>query len=258
MDSSRNRILKLKEYLLSENIIVNIGKNKARGNKGFFAGRDNGYRIDVAKNLSENGVFSVLLHEFAHYIHYKYDTGLQNLDFVFGQYTENIKDELIRITVNDIPKEFASSLFETKKRLSEEIKAYIKEIKTEYPNFKSSERNKYLENNLSIIQKYLLHYDRIKIFNKIHSVNNSEDLSNLSKAQTAYILLKSKQRSIKRINKKINHLNKYYNNPSELFARFFTLYYTDPQKAEKLAPIATEKLKNSNLTYVKKIDKILN
>ena len=42
MVSERNRIIRLKEYFESLGIEVNIGKNKARGNKGFFRGTNNG------------------------------------------------------------------------------------------------------------------------------------------------------------------------------------------------------------------------
>ena len=36
MVSTRNRILNLVDYIESTGIVVNIGKNKAQGNKGFF------------------------------------------------------------------------------------------------------------------------------------------------------------------------------------------------------------------------------
>ena len=72
MASERNRILNCVNFLEKQGIRVNIGKNKARGNKGFFkVGRDL-YRIDVAKGLDDEVIISTLCHEFSHFIHYNH------------------------------------------------------------------------------------------------------------------------------------------------------------------------------------------
>ncbi len=69
MACERNRILKLTEFLSSKNIDVNIGKNKARGNKGVFMHKNNVYRIDISRNIAEENIIPILLHEYAHYVH---------------------------------------------------------------------------------------------------------------------------------------------------------------------------------------------
>ena len=78
MACERNRIIVLKEYLSSLDINVNIGKNKARGHKGVFMRSFNNYRIDISDNVPEENVISVVLHEFAHYIHYSGDKKRQD------------------------------------------------------------------------------------------------------------------------------------------------------------------------------------
>ena len=82
MVSKRDRILNFINYIESLGIEVNFNKNKARGNKGFFKAIGVKYRIDISKGLTEDEQLSVLLHEFAHYIHYSYDKNLQNLEIV--------------------------------------------------------------------------------------------------------------------------------------------------------------------------------
>ena len=167
MARERNRSLELKKYIESLGIDVNIGQTKARGNRGVFIHGKNRYRIDVAKNLSEEEILSVLVHEFAHYVHYKNDKSLKSIDFAFGQVDDEILDELISVTVQNVPKEFAASLFEAKKSASDEIQTLKKEIKTAYPDFKLSEKHRAIERGMSLAVKYLLKYDNVKIFNKI-------------------------------------------------------------------------------------------
>ena len=257
MAGERNRILKLTKFLSSKNIDVNIGTTKARGNKGFFLHNHNAYRIDISKNIEEEKIIPVLIHEYAHYVHYSFDKSLKSLDFAFGELNDDIKEELIKITVRDVPKEFASSLFETKKELSSEVKRLADKIKKEYPDFKISEKNKIIEKGFSPIQKYLLSYDRIKFLNKIYSSEKAEDLTNLNESQVAYIKLKSTQRRIKRINAKISRLNRYYNNPTELFARFAELFYTNNELAQKLAPIACKNFEQSAIPSFSELSDII-
>ena len=73
MVSERNRIVNLVKYLESCGITINIAKNKARGHRGYFKAIGDGFRIDIARGLSEDAVLRTLAHEFAHYVHYNYD-----------------------------------------------------------------------------------------------------------------------------------------------------------------------------------------
>ena len=95
MVSERDRILNLKNYLRTFGVDINIGKTKARGNKGIFIGRKNSYRIDVSRDISEDKIFPVIIHEFVHYVHYIYDSSLKSLEFVFGEGIE-ASEELIK------------------------------------------------------------------------------------------------------------------------------------------------------------------
>lgn len=258
MVSQRNRVLELKEYFSKLGIVVNIGKNKARGHKGVFMHGFDNYRIDVSKNINEDEAISILLHEFAHYVHYTYDKKLKSLDFIFENFTDELREELISITVQDIPKDFATKLYNAKDALSNEVKTLSNEIKSVFPLFKLSEKNKDIEKTLPLPYKYLLKYDNVKYFNDLLSVNKIEDNRALNDIQKKYIKLKSKQRALKRINSKISRLNKYYNNSSELFARFIDAYYTKPDMAERFAPKVTAILKKSNINLLKEVDKIMN
>ena len=255
MVSEGNRIIELAKYLSTLGISVNIGKNKARGHKGFFMHCSTDYRIDISKDISHKEILSTLLHEFAHFVHYKYDKCLKSLAFVFDGFSDDLREELIKITVLDISKDFASKLYDTKKSLREEIRVLNKRIKSDYPDFKMTEKNNKIEKNLPPALRYLLRYDNVRYNNKVYSVNKINELS-LDDIEKDYIVLKSKQRAIKRINSRIARLNRYYNNPSELFARFVNLYYTNPEMTKKLAPKSYEKMKNSNIELFEKIDKI--
>ncbi len=238
MVSERNRIIRLKEYFESLGIEVNIGKNKARGNKGFFRGTKNGnYRIDISKNIDEKETLSVLLHEFAHFVHFKYDKTLSSLDFAFDNMIEEMNEELVNVTVKKIPKTEAKALFDKKDKLTLEIKEMTKQIKQTNPDFKLSVPFKKFESHFSLPVKYLLKYDRINFNNTIYSVENlSKDFYELSDEEISYVQIKSKQRMINRINGRISKLNRYYNNPTELFARFVELFYSDRYSAETIAP----------------------
>ena len=257
MASERNRSLELKEYFSKLGIDVKMGKTKARGHRGVFMHSFNKYRIDISKNLDEPSVLSTMLHEFAHYVHYKYDKNLKSLDFVFGDFTDDIKEELIKVTVQEIPKDFAMELYNIKNSINNEIKNLLTQIKISLPNFKLSEKNKEIERTLSNPIKYLLRYDNVKCFNHLYSVDNIESDYNLTDIQKNYIKIKSKQRALKRINSKICRLNKYYNNNSELFARFVDAYYTKPELIQKIAPNACAKFGDSKIKYFDQLDKIL-
>ena len=224
MVSERDRILELKKYLTTLGVDVNIGKTKARGNKGVFIGGARGFRIDVSKTLPEDKILPVVVHEFAHFIHFNYDKSLEKLDFVFDEFTEDMQEELIGITVKDIPKEVAVSLYSQKEDLKSEIRILAEKIKTKYPKFKLSET-----------------------YNPIAFFPNHSD----------YLILRGKQRVLARVNSRINKLNKYYNRITELFARFCELYFLNREEAEKLAPITCEKFSHAiNNKCVKELSEL--
>lgn len=246
MVSERNRIIRLKEYIESFGIEVNIGKNKARGNKGFFRGTKSGlYRIDVAKKLDDNEIISVLLHEFAHFVHFIYDKTLSSLDFAFENFNEEIQEELVNITVRKIPKSEAKALFDKKDELVLDVKNMANIIKKNYPDFRLSAPFKKFENKFNLTLKYLLKYDRVNFNNTIYSVENiDKDFYELSNEECLYIKIRAKQRMIRKINNRISRLNRYYNSPTELFARFIELFYTNKEETCKLAPLSIKAFKN--------------
>ena len=256
MACERNRIIELREYLSSLGITVNIGKNKARGHKGIFMHRSDLCRIDVAEDVKEENILSVMLHEFAHYIHYNYDKKLLSLDFIFGEMTDELREELIKITVNEVPKEFAFALYAKKEELNGEIKNLVRRIKVYYPDFKLSQKNKKIEKEINGAIKYLLKYDRVNFFGKLYSIDKISEYD-LKEEVKLYLLISSKQRAVKRINSRINRLNKYYNNLSELFARFLDSYYTKTDYTKDIAPTACSFIEKSNSPYIENLNKIL-
>ena len=257
MACERNRILELKDYLSSLGISINVGKNKARGHKGIFMQRSDNYRIDISKNLEDEDVLPVLLHEFGHFVHYSYDKKLSSLNFAFDELSDEIKEELIKVTVEEIPKDFAQSLYAQKDYLQEQIRLLTKQIKQYYPNFKITDKNDSIEKNLSLPLKYLTKYDKIKYLNKIYSIDKLDTDYNIKEPEKLYIKIKSAQRKIKRINSRISRLNKYYNTPSELFARFISSYYTKPELTHKIAPKSCEIFNKKNIRILEPISKIL-
>ena len=256
MVGERNRILELKEYLSSLGIKLNIGKTKARGNKGVFMHSLDNFRIDISKDLKEDSVLSVMLHEFAHYIHYNYDKSLKKLDFIFENYTEDLQEELINITVQDVPKDFAAALYNRKNLVSNDLQKIVKEIKLYIPDFKISENNKNIESHLNLPIKYLLRYDKVNYYGKIYSIDKLSDYG-LNCVEQLYLDIKSKQRILKRLNSRINRLNKYYNNPTELFARFVEYYYMKHEYIQKVAPVAVSYMQKSKIPYIKKLNEII-
>ena len=242
MDCQRNRIEELSEYLASLGITVNIGKTKARGNKGVFLYGSSGCRIDVAKNTTEKEQLSVILHEFAHYVHFCYDKSLNSLDFIFNNYTNQIDEELVAVTVASVPKDAAAKFFNQKHDFKNKIKELSLIIKRKYPDYKISESYKPIERKLNMSFLYLLRYDKVKIWNTVYSIDNIDKYSELDTCTVAYLKLKHYQRLVKKINAKISRLNRYYNNKSELFARFIELYFIDRELLLKTAPIATNKM----------------
>ncbi|MCQ2744199.1 MAG: hypothetical protein MJ230_05325 [bacterium] len=242
MAGKRNCITRLVEYIESCGVDINIGKNKARGNKGFFKARGyNNYRIDISSKLDEGEILRVLVHEFSHYIHYKNDKTLKSTEYLFRNEFCNFEEDLIKLTVDSIPKNTVEPLFLKKEELKKEISKLNDYIKNFYPDFKLSEPYKKIEKNLSKSAKYLLKYDRVKLLSgltfKIYSIENlKKDFKELNEVEYKYILLKSKQRNLRRINSKISKLNKYYNSPTELIARSFEYFIFNPNIMQEITP----------------------
>ena len=215
MADKRNCITNFVDYISSLGIKINIAKNKAQGNKGFFKAANDQYRIDVAKGLSESDMLKVLVHEFIHYLHFSYDKTLKSTDFLFNNSFCNFEDELINLTVESIPKASIEPLFKLKTQLSNEIKSISSSLKMTFPNFKMSEPCKNLENIIRNSElKHLLKHDNVKVFKglgyKYYSIKSIEDgFPNLDENIAKYLVLLSKKRALKRINSRISRLNRY-------------------------------------------------
>lgn len=259
MACERDCIIRFIDYIESLGIEINLGKNKARGNKGFFKARGVNYRIDVSKGLSDEEKLKVLVHEFVHYVHFTHDRTLKSAEFLFGEDTESYEEDLIKLTVESIPKSTAEPLFAKKSRLKKETSEIVKLLKKSFPDFRQSLPYKPLEKSLKNPLKYLLKYDRVKVFEgfkfKIYSIENiNTDFPELSEECRLYIRLQSKQRALRRINSRISKLNRYYNNLSELISRSFEYFITEPETMSAKTP----RLYNFYKDYIaSKQDKLL-
>lgn len=238
------------DFLRALNIEVKTN-TKARGNNGLYQKN----RIDVARGLTEEQAIDVLVHEFAHHIHYKIDKDfLKNggsLENIFN--TSNIveiKEELINVT-NLIDKNSRLNIFlKAKEEASNQIKGMQSAIKRDYPNFLRSKKfpefEKYIKGSEA---KYLVKYDAIRIMQgfffkkeRILTVKNIEtDFPDMPKAFQLYIRLCSMQRKQAKITRRIGKLNKYYEKPTELFARYVQGYFSTPETISTVAPNTTRR-----------------
>lgn len=251
------------EFLKTLDIEVKTN-TKARGNNGLYQKN----RIDIARGLDEEKAISVLVHEFAHHIHYKIDNefvknggSIANI-FNTSDITQ-IHSELVNVT-NLIDKNSRLTIFlNAKEETANKIKSMQSAIKRDYPDFQRSKKfaefNSYVKNSDA---KYLVKYDAIRLMQgfffkkeKVITVKNVEnDFPDMPKAFQIYIKLCSMQRRQARITRRINKLNKYYTKPTELFARFVQAYFTDPETVNNIAPTATKRfLKLLNDGYYKEL-----
>ena len=251
MVDTRNRIVELVEYIKTFGIVVNLGKNTAQGNKGLFKSDGKTFRIDISKKLDDETVFKTLVHEFSHFIHFYYDNSLTSLDFILNSKDEELLEEMISLTVESIPKQSVTTLFESKNKLRSEIKDIATKIKQKYPNFKTSEPSIELEKKISFKPyKYLLKHDVVKVVDffttKIYKLESIKEVDmQIDEQVLNYLNLKSKQRRLKRINSRISRLNKYYNSPTELFARSLEMYICNPDLMLKKAPLLKQTFDNA-------------
>lgn len=258
MDCPRNRILKIVEYLKSLGIEVNIGKNKAQGNRGFFKVKNNQFRIDIAAKLDDDTILRTLIHEFAHFVHYNYDKSLQSLDFILGKENDILLEELIDLTVESIPKTTVQPIFEAKKRLQSELKSIEEKLIVLYPKFKLSKPCKEIEQKIKKTDfRYLLKYDKVKVYEGFCTKVYTLDAVQATEDIQLYLKLRSLQRAIRRVNSKISRLNKYYNSPTELFARSLEYYILDNAKFAIKSPHLAERFNTSSIQMIEDLYKIV-
>lgn len=236
------------EYFKSLGINVQTS-TKARGHQGFYFNN----RIDISKNIPPERVIPTLLHEFAHYIHSKIEPQIAksggSLKALFKDDNPIIKKELLYITNFVDKNSLCERLNAHKKNTQEKIKYYDKLIKLDYPKFQRSKKfkefDRYIKNSNA---KYLLKYDRVKLITgffkrqaKIYSINTiEEDFSEMPKAFANYLRLNSYRKKQTRIQNRINKTKKYYERPTELFARLVEGLYKDEEFVRNLAPYTTK------------------
>lgn len=251
----RNRIDKKEfiKYLKSLGLDVHLN-TKARGHQGFCTVK----RIDISKDLPEEKVIDVLLHEFAHFVHFKLEPDITrtsgSLQKLFNEKDniDKIENELLQITQIIFDNTQTRRIKAVKENLVQKIKHEREIIKQEYPNFQTVKKfadfNRFIKHSDA---KYLLKYDRVVIkggwfkSDTTISIKTIEtDFPKMPKSFCAYIRMKSYERHRNRINAKLSKLNKYLKQPTELFARFFQFYCADEEAVKQLAPIAYNKFKN--------------
>lgn len=223
---------------------------KARGHQGFYIKN----RIDISKHTRDERIVPTLLHEFSHFIHDKMEGNVAKtggtLEVLFDcKNVLEIKKELLLVTNFVDENSLLHKLKIHKEQVKKKIKVLENEIKVDYPNFMRSKKfkefDKYIKKSKA---KYLLKYDRVKFISpflrreEIFSIDNLErDFSDMPRAFAACLRLKSNQRKQARISRKINHYEKYYSKPTELFARFIEGLYLDYTRTKSIAPLACER-----------------
>ena len=242
----RNSERELINYFKSLGLEVHTS-TKARGHNGFFLKN----RIDVSKDVQWK--IPTLVHEFAHYIHSLIEPEMERtggtLHALFGTDSPVIKNELVNVTHFVDKNSLCERLNHHKKIVKDKIRQFENVIKEDYPKFMRSKKFKEFEKYIKKSDaKYLLKYDRIKLIRgfwnrktKIYTIDTIEnDFKDMPKAFAAYIRLHSYQKKQARISARINKSKKYYEKPTELFARFVQGIYTDRENVIKLAPKTSE------------------
>ena len=242
---------------------------KARGYQGFYLKN----RIDISKNVPKEKFVPTLLHEFAHYIHSQIEPVMEKtggtLEYIFDDTkTEFYERELIEVTRFVDRNSKFERLLSHKDIIKEDIKKYETIIKKHYPKFMRSKKFKEFDKYIKCSNaKYLLKHDRVKLITRglsskteIYSIDNIEkDFCDIPEAFAAYIRLKSCQRHQTRISARINKLDKYYNRPTELFARFVEGLYIDRETIKKIAPNSYKRFFDlMNSGYYKELSIITN
>ncbi|MBQ2644834.1 hypothetical protein IJG14_04590 [bacterium] len=233
-------------FLKSLGIEVHFN-TKARGYSGFCTSK----RIDISKELPENKVIDVLLHEFAHFVHYNLEPELFKTNGSLNKlfHTDKVKEiekELYQITQIVFDSIQLRKIERLRDSVNIKIKAEREKIKKYYPDFQSSKKFKDFEKYIKHSNaRYLLKYDCVIIkggwfsHNITISVKSIEDdFPSMPEAFSAYIKMKSLERKRNRLNAKSSKFIKYLKQPTELFARFFQFYCSDKESTKHLAPEA--------------------
>ena len=238
----------LVKYFRSLGLEVNTS-TKARGHQGFFLNN----RIDISKNVAEHRFIPTLLHEFAHYIHTRIEAGVNRtggtLERIFNSSNTIYKKELVRVTQFVDESSRLVKLYEMRDKIRAQIKKQEFIIKEDYPEFQRSKPFREFERFIKKSEaRYLLKYDRVKILGgfwrnreRIITIDGLErDFPEIPCALAACIRLKSVQRKGARISARINRYKKYYERPTELFARFVEGLYMDKEWTQALAPVTSK------------------
>ena len=257
-------------FIKREGIDLRTNTN-AKGNLGLF--KEN--RIDIHKKLTDEQFIEVLLHEYAHLIHNELESNMPrnggSLEVLFDtNEVDTIKNELIAVS-NLVDENSKLLKFDSKKYAYKiKIKSYENLIKNDYPNFLRTkpfkEFEKYIKNSDA---RFLLKYDKVKILTpflrkeKIYSIDTIEkDFPKMPKAFALYIRICSLTRKARNIQTRKCKLKKYYEKPSELFARFVQGLYIYENDIKILAPTAysrfIELTKNNYYGALKKVIAIIN
>ncbi len=222
----------------------------ARGHQGFFLNN----RIDISKNIKEERFIPTLLHEFTHFIHSKIEPCVNKtggtLEKIFNSSNPIYKKELVRVTQFVDESSRLVKLYEMRDKLRVKIKQQELIIKEEYPEFQRSKPFKPFDKFIKRSDaRYLLKYDRVKLVEgfwkpqtRIITIDTLEkDFARMPKSFVACIRLKSLQRKVSRVSARINRYKKYYERPTELFARLVEGLYLDEEWTRALAPETTDR-----------------
>ena len=250
-------ILQKGEFInfLNKNKIEINTHTKARGHLGIFFKN----RIDVAKNLDECQSVRVMAHEYAHYIHSKIESDMAkthgNLEILFrsqAQDIEIIQKELYQLTLQVDKNASLKKFSDERLRLKSFIDVEEQLIKSYYPAFTRTgqfkEFEKYIKRSKA---RFFQKYDRIKLVSpflrreEVYCIENIErDFPDIPEPFVAYLRLCSYKRRRAKLSRRINKYDKYYKQPSELFARFVESFFVDKRLATDYAPFATERFFN--------------
>ena len=179
---------------------------------------------------------------------------------------DNIKKELIAVT-SFVDENALLLKFDAKKYAYKiKIKAYENLIKKDYPNFLKSkpfnEFEKYIKKSDA---RFLLKYDHVRVLTpflkreKIYSIDTLEkDFPKMPHSFRLYIRICSLSRKARNIQKRKNKLKKYYERPSELFARFIQGFFVDENRVKELAPKTYERFYELlNKNHYNGLDKVI-
>ena len=247
MVSTRNETIIKKElikYLSDIGLKINTS-TKARGNNGFFRQG----RIDVSKNLDDYGAVKTIVHEYAHYVNFLMDEKFKNSFVLFDTEFEELEDELLSVTNFVDENSLCKKLLDEREKVKKSIKKLTSDIRAVYPQFSLTEEFKQFKryamwSNLGYLEKY----DRVRLISwftpKVYSIANvRKDFPNIPDVFVNYLKLRSYQRKRARITRRISKLNKYYSNPTELFARFVEGMFIDKEMVKTLAPKTYERFR---------------